>query len=80
MLKSHEKFHASNGKRLVLVADDEQINREILGNLLQDDYEVLYAEDGQKTLQCVREHSDTLSLVLLDLQMPGLSGMEVLSA
>ena len=46
MLKSHEKFHSANGKRLILVADDEEINREILQYMLQDDYEVLMACDG----------------------------------
>ncbi len=36
MLKSHEKFHSANGKRQILIADDELLNREILGNMLQD--------------------------------------------
>ena len=80
MLKSHEKFHSTNGKRLILVADDEMINREILGHLLSQDYEVLYAEDGRQALDLIRMHRDTLSLVLLDLLMPVMSGMEVLTA
>ena len=29
MLKSHEKFHSANGRRLILIADDELINREL---------------------------------------------------
>ena len=33
MLKSHEKFHSANGKRLILVADDELINRELPGKV-----------------------------------------------
>lgn len=78
MLKSHDKFHSSNGKRLVLVVDDELINREMLGAILQDEYEVIYAADGQEALTRIREHKDTLSLVLLDLMMPVMSGMEVL--
>ena len=78
MLKSHEKFHSANGKRLILVADDEEINREILRYMLQDDYEVLLACDGAETLDLIRQHKETLSLVLLDLMMPVLSGQEVL--
>ena len=78
MLKSHEKFHSANGKRLVLVVDDEPINREMLGMVLSADYELLYAEDGEQALALIRENRDTLSLVLLDLMMPGLSGREVL--
>ena len=78
MLKSHEKFHSANGKRLVLVADDEMINREILREALQEDYEVICAEDGEKALAAVRENATQLSLVLLDLMMPGMSGTQVL--
>ena len=78
MLKSHEKFHSANGKRLILVADDELINRELLGMILEDDYEVIYAADGQETIDQVRKYSDVLSLVLLDLMMPVKPGLEVL--
>ncbi len=79
MLKSHEKFYSVNGKRLVLVVDDEMINREILGHILKADYEVIYAENGKKALQMIRENAEILSLVLLDLLMPEMSGMELLA-
>ena len=78
MLKSHEKFHSANGKRLILIADDEMINREILGQILCDEYEIMYAEDGEDTLAKIRENTDELSLVLLDILMPGISGLDVL--
>ena len=80
MLKSHEKFHSANGKRQILIVDDEQVNRELLGAILQDEYEILYAEDGRQALDMVRENSQTLSLVLLDILMPVMNGMEVLKA
>jgi predicted metalloendopeptidase len=48
MLKGNEVFHSVNGKRQILIADDEMINREILGEMLKDDYEILFAEDGIK--------------------------------
>ena len=78
MLKSHEAFHSVNGRRQILIADDEMLNREILGEMLRDDYEVLFSEDGIRTLEMVRQYRDTLSLVLLDILMPGMSGLEVL--
>ena len=78
MLKSHEKFYSANGKRLVLVGDDEMINREIMGALLANDYEVIYAADGGEALERIRENSELLSLVLLDLLMPRVNGFEVL--
>ena len=79
MPKNHVKFHSVNGKRLVLVADDEMINREILGAILREDYEIIYACDGQETIEKMRENKDTLSLVLLDVLMPKKTGIEVLS-
>lgn len=78
MLKSHEKFHSANGKRLVLVAEDEEINRELLGEILRDDYEVIFAADGIEAHRLIQEHQSTLSIVLLDLIMPGMSGLELL--
>ena len=78
MLKSHEKFHSANGKRRVLIADDEFINRAILGGILQDEYELLFAADGQEALKLIQESPDTLSLVLLDLLMPNMNGLELL--
>ena len=79
MLKSHEKYFAStDGKRQILVVDDEQINREILGFMLQDEYDVLYAADGEEALEMIRSHVHTLSLVLLDLMMPKLDGFHLM--
>ena len=62
----------------VLVVDDQEINRDALGIILEDGYEVLYAEDGQDALEIIREKADTLSIVLLDLMMPVMNGFQVL--
>ncbi len=78
MLKSHDKFYSSNGKRKILVVDDEEINRIMMEGVLESDYEVLCARDGQSAMQMIRENRDTLSMILLDLMMPGMSGKEVL--
>ena len=78
MLKSHERFHSANGKRLILIADDEFINREILRETLQEEYELVFAENGEQTLTEMRANRDALSLVLLDIMMPVLNGTEVL--
>lgn len=78
MLKSHERFHSTNGKRLILVVDDELVNRELMKGVLQEDYELLFAENGEEALAAIRENRATLSLVLLDLMMPVMDGFEVL--
>ena len=80
MPQSHLKFHSSHGKRRVLVADDELINREILGAILSSEYEVLFASNGSEALDQMRLNRETLSLVILDLLMPEMSGYEVLKA
>ncbi len=78
MLNSHEKFYTQNGKRQLLITDDEFINREILGNILEDDYSLLFAENGAEALEIIKEHRDTLSAVLLDIMMPVMNGLELL--
>ncbi len=78
MLKSHERFHSANGKRLILVADDEMVNREMLNIILQPEYELIFACDGEEALKKMREYGDVLSLVLLDLMMPVMSGTTLL--
>ena len=80
MLNSHDRFHSANGKRQILIADDEMLNREILAKNLEGEYEILLAEDGIQTLNMIKQYQDTLSLVLLDILMPGMSGLEVLKA
>ena len=46
--------------------------------MLQEEYEVLFACDGKETLEMIRTHQSTLSLVLLDILMPVMTGLEVL--
>lgn len=67
-------------KRQVLVVDDESVNRELLGFIISRDYDVLFAENGRQALEVIREKQKTLSLVLLDLLMPEMTGYEVLEA
>ncbi|MBO7698569.1 MAG: response regulator, partial [Erysipelotrichaceae bacterium] len=62
----------------VLIVDDQEINRDALGVILEDDYELIYAENGKQALEIMREHSHDLVIVLLDLMMPVMNGFEVL--
>lgn len=67
-----------DGKRQILIADDEFVNRELLGNILSDEYVVLMAEDGEEAYELIRQNCKTLSLILLDLNMPKIKGLELL--
>ncbi|MBP3899179.1 MAG: EAL domain-containing protein [Mogibacterium sp.] len=78
MPESHVKFHSMNGKRRVLIVDDEMINREMLGNILSDKYETVYACSGTEAVEIMQEQHETLSIVLLDLIMPDMYGLDVL--
>ncbi|MBE6725805.1 MAG: EAL domain-containing protein [Ruminococcaceae bacterium] len=80
MMKNHDEFYSAIGKRQLLIAEDEMINREILGEMLKNDYELIFAEDGAEAMAKIRQYRDTLSLVLLDILMPVMSGLEVLKA
>ncbi len=80
MQNSNKPFRSASDKRLILVADDEMINREILGEILKTEYDILFAADGEETLEKIRQNKDKLSLVLLDVLMPVMTGMEVLKA
>ncbi len=73
-----ELIYLSNIKRMVLVVDDEEINREILGGILEDSYDVLYAADGREAMEIIEDKGPILSLVLLDLIMPVMDGFAVM--
>ena len=62
----------------VLIVDDEEINREILGNIIESEYKVDFAKDGKEALEKIHDKSAGISLVLLDILMPELSGFDVL--
>lgn len=63
------------GKKTILVVDDEEIIREFLFEVLQDDYDVHTATDGDDAIQKLGDK--TYDLVITDLKMPRVSGEEV---
>ncbi|MDO4804137.1 MAG: diguanylate cyclase [Lachnospiraceae bacterium] len=66
-------------RKNILIADDVEMNRESMRELLADDYNIIYAADGVEVLNVLRRHKDEVDLVLLDLQMPNKSGREVIA-
>lgn len=65
-------------KPSVLIVDDSEMNRAILSEMLKDEYCILEADSGRAALDMVDRYGDELSLVLLDIVMPGMNGFEVL--
>lgn len=67
-----------SGRRCVLVVDDVEINRIILRTTFEHEYDVLEAEDGMSALQLMETYREDLAVVLLDIVMPRMNGIEVL--
>ena len=78
LMNSLPDMNRKGGKRLVLIVEDDLVNRELLKAYLGQDYELICAESGDEALKKIRENRETLSLVLLDLNLPGISGMDIL--
>lgn len=69
------------GSGLVIVADDEQSVRAVTARALRAmGFEVLDAEDGAAAVQLFREHQERVALVLLDMTMPRMNGVEAFRA
>ena len=67
-------------KQKILIADDSEINRSILTDMLGDEYEILEAENGVEAISVMQKLSGELSLLLLDIVMPEMDGFGVLTA
>jgi diguanylate cyclase (GGDEF)-like protein len=65
-----------NERFTLLVVDDEKHHRTLLTELLQDDYRIILAKNGAQALELARDHAP--DLILLDILMPGLSGIDVI--
>ena len=79
-MKRHLFNRSKDIRRTILVADDEEINRQILKYNLGRFYDVIEAADGQEALEQIRQNKGELSLLMLDLNMPRMTGYEVLEA
>ena len=65
-------------KRKVLVVDDNEINRSILTSILEEEYQIVEAENGLEALNILKSDYAVISAVLLDIMMPVMDGYEFL--
>ena len=65
-------------KNYALIVDDVDFNRDMLSMMLEDEFSILEAEDGEQAMSIMLERADDISVLLLDLVMPKLNGMDVL--
>lgn len=62
----------------VLIVDDNNVNRQVLTKILQEEYAVLTAANGKEALELLRAHSSHIAGIMLDLVMPIMDGYEFL--
>lgn len=78
MADSKPVFRLSGKKRSVLLVEDEPINQEMMKAILGDVYDVVVAGSGEEAMRVLCAAHETLSIVLLDLNLPGVSGIDLL--
>ena len=66
-------------KYRILIVDDSEMNREILSEILSEEYDILEADSGETCIDMLRKYETGISLVLLDIVMPGMDGFGVLN-
>lgn len=66
-------------KYRILVVDDSEMNREILSEILNEEYDIIEADSGDTCIDMLRKYETGISLVLLDIVMPGMDGFGVLN-
>lgn len=74
------KDNFRNRKQTILIADDSEINRSLLADMLGNEFEILEAEDGQQAVAALQREGGKIDLVLLDIVMPNMDGFEVLAS
>ena len=66
-------------KQKILIADDSEMNRALLAEILKEQYDVAEAENGAEAISLLSKQRADFSLLLLDIVMPEMDGLEVLA-
>lgn len=67
-------------KQQILIVDDSEINREILSEALHGEFRILEAKNGRECIDILVEYGTGISLVMLDLMMPVMTGIDAAKA
>lgn len=62
-----------------MIVDDMELNRDLLSEILEEEYTILTAENGKQAMDALVEKHDEIALMLLDLVMPEMDGFAVLT-
>lgn len=77
--RSDNVNNAAEKNARILIVDDSEMNRDMLSDMLSDDYDIVEAADGEEALSILKERVYDIDLVLLDIIMPAVDGFGVLN-
>ena len=78
-VKLFEKSFRIMEKQKILIVDDSEMNRALLVDILDEQYDVAEAENGMEAISLLSRQRADFSLLLLDIMIPEMDGFEVLS-
>ena len=78
MSEMQPTFRPAAEQKRILLIEDEMINQEILKMYLADTYDVAVAGTGKEALEIIRAQCERISLILLDLNLPDIHGLDIL--
>ena len=79
MPKTNASQQNKDERQLILIVEDEFVSREILKMSIEREYDVLLAENGKQALDHIEASGNQLSLILLDLNLPDMHGVDILN-
>ncbi|MCR5344430.1 MAG: EAL domain-containing protein [Lachnospiraceae bacterium] len=65
-------------RRTILIVDDQQIDRKIISHMMQEEYHVLEATNGEEAFELLKNNFNSISLIIADIHMPKMNGLMLL--
>lgn len=69
----------NNFGKKIMIADDNEMNRMILTDMLEKEFDLIEANDGAEVIEILKERVDEIGIILLDINMPVKNGLDVLA-
>ena len=66
-------------KDIMIIVDDQEINRDLLKEIFNDSFKILTAENGQEGINLINRNKSRIAAVLSDLIMPDVDGFDLLN-
>ena len=72
-------MNTGNKKGTILITEDNPANMKLIRDVLMFyEYDVIESYDGETSLKKIKEHKDKIDLILMDLQLPDIDGLEII--